>query len=323
MTPRTARTIAQTSVVVARAKSRVLGSGDSEVIEDVAYASHAPPSHPVDLGIPLSKGRCKVEDDEEKLRALAGETPGGRAVLGLVTPRSQRGMAWHVLCVRFGGSMPLRLHVRSTLLALLLGSTAMAAEPPRSLDARGAGTSTPRVVSLAEAIAYAHAHQPTIRAALSLVKQREEAARVPTGGWLPVVGVSGQLLGGSVNNTTASYVAPSVMDVPRIGGARANSTTSLTPYPSSFVGVGLRQEVFDFGRISAERAAADALVDVARESAAVTRLDIDFGVEEAYFAVFVPPRPCSRRRKRLSSGQRCIATSRKRVSIRGCALRSS
>jgi outer membrane protein len=79
------------------------------------------------------------------------------------------------------------------------------------------------------------------------------------------------------------------LEIPRIGGT--SSPTSVTskswkPYSSTFLGAGITQEAFDFGRISAERAAADALVEVQKEAESVTRLDVDFAVEEAYFAVF-------------------------------------
>lgn len=182
------------------------------------------------------------------------------------------------------------------LLVTLVGSTSAVAQPPPPqpplpespppFDTNGAPTSTPRVISIADAMAYAHANQPAIRAALSQVKERGEAAKIPTAQWLPHVGITGQLIGGTTNNTTASYITPSFMDIPRIGGTSRTATGTLTPYPSTFVGLGLNQEIFDFGRISAQRAAADLLIDVAKQSAAIARLDIDFGVEESYFAVF-------------------------------------
>jgi outer membrane protein len=79
------------------------------------------------------------------------------------------------------------------------------------------------------------------------------------------------------------------VDLTRIGGTTAStsaSPSSLRPYASTLVGAGVNQEVFDFGRIAAQSAAADALVDVARHSADTERLDTDFAVEEAYFAVY-------------------------------------
>ncbi|MEA2753367.1 MAG: outer membrane protein, partial [Myxococcales bacterium] len=56
-------------------------------------------------------------------------------------------------------------------------------------------------------------------------------------------------------------------------------------YASTVVGVGLTQEVFEFGRIAAQSAAADALIEVGKHDADAVRLDIELGVEEAFFAV--------------------------------------
>jgi outer membrane protein len=98
--------------------------------------------------------------------------------------------------------------------------------------------------------------------------------------------VTGQIFAMTANNTTATYVAPTFMDLPRIGATATTSTGNLAPYPSTLVGVGVTQEVFDFGRIGAQRAAEDVLVDLQRHRADQARLDVDFGVEESYFAVF-------------------------------------
>jgi outer membrane protein len=143
-----------------------------------------------------------------------------------------------------------------------------------------------RALTMAEALAYAHAHEPAIRAALARVLARAEEAKIPSGQWLPTVGVTAQLFGMTANGTTATYVAPGFMDVPRIGGTRATSTGSLSPYASTFVGAGVVQNVFDFGRVGAQRAAADALVEVEKYRSDAERLDVDFAVEEAFFSVF-------------------------------------
>jgi outer membrane protein len=141
-------------------------------------------------------------------------------------------------------------------------------------------------MTLPEALAYAHEHQPSIHAAMARVAARNAEAQVPSSRWLPAVGVTGQVFGMTANNTTATYVQTPFLDVPRIGATPATSSGSWGPYGSTFVGAGLNQEIFDFGRIAAERAAADGLVDVEKQRADQTRLDIDFGVEESYFAVF-------------------------------------
>jgi outer membrane protein len=140
---------------------------------------------------------------------------------------------------------------------------------------------------MAEALAYAHEHQPAIRAAVARVAARMAQAKVPTAQWLPTFGVTAQLFAMTANNTTATYVQPDFVDLPRIGATAAttSATASMSPYASTLIGAGLRQEVFDFGRIGAERAAADARVEVEKHNADIQRLDIDFGVQEAFFSV--------------------------------------
>ena len=75
------------------------------------------------------------------------------------------------------------------------------------------------------------------------------------------------------------------VDIARIAGRSPVRSPDWTPYPSTFAGVGARQELFDFGRIAASTAARDAQVRVASERSREILLDVDFAVEEAYFAV--------------------------------------
>jgi outer membrane protein len=145
-----------------------------------------------------------------------------------------------------------------------------------------------RAMTLAEALAYARAHQPHILAALSRVSARAAEARVPGSQWLPTVGVGAQLYAMTANNTTGTYLQTTSLDIPRIGATASPASAvraTLSPYAATFIGAGVSQELFDFGRIGAERAAADALVAVERHRADVSRLDIEFGVQEAFFAV--------------------------------------
>jgi outer membrane protein len=138
---------------------------------------------------------------------------------------------------------------------------------------------------MTEALSYAHEHQPAIRAALARVSVRMAQAGIPSGQWLPTVGVTAQLFGMTANNTTATYVQPAFMDLPRIGATAATTSGNLSPYVSTLAAAGVTQEVFDFGRIRAQRTAADALVEVEKHTADTERLDIDFNVEEAFFSV--------------------------------------
>ena len=94
------------------------------------------------------------------------------------------------------------------------------------------------------------------RLALARLATEEQVARIPRAQWLPSVGVTAQLFGASANNTTGTYVYAPFVDVPRIGGTSVTNSGSMQPYPTTFVGGGLNQEVFDFGRIAAQAAAA-------------------------------------------------------------------
>ena len=143
-----------------------------------------------------------------------------------------------------------------------------------------------RVMSLRQAIDYARAHQPAVLTGIARVASAKEAANVPRAQWQPLVGVTAQVLGGTVNNTTATYVTPTYMDVPRIGATPSVTSGRWQPYASTLVGAGAQQELFDFGRIAAQAAAADALVDVQTQVSANALLDVTYAVEEAYFAVF-------------------------------------
>jgi outer membrane protein len=149
--------------------------------------------------------------------------------------------------------------------------------------------SATRAMTLPDALAHARAHQPEIRVALARIDARRAEADVARADWYPVVGATAQIFGATASNTTGTYVGPGVMDVPRIGATRTLTSVtpeSLRPYPSTLVGLGVGQEVFDFGRIAAQSAAADALVDIERQHARAATMDVAFDVEEAYYAVF-------------------------------------
>ena len=142
-------------------------------------------------------------------------------------------------------------------------------------------------MTLTDALAYARAHQPAIRAAQDRVHAEKANAEIPRAQRLPLVGATAQVFGMTANNTTGTYLSTPFVDVTRIGATRSvdASHASLQPYGATIVAAGVTQELFDFGRIAAQAAAADALVDVQRHSADAARLDIELNVEEAYFAV--------------------------------------
>ncbi|HEY2749472.1 MAG TPA: TolC family protein [Polyangia bacterium] len=169
--------------------------------------------------------------------------------------------------------------VRSFAIAVLVlaggGARALAADPPLA------------TMSLPQALAYARDRQPSIKSALAEYEARRAEARVPRAEWLPQVGATAQLYVGTANNTTASYLNVPELDIPRIGGSKSTTqaTATWSPSGSTLAGLGLGQEVYDFGRISAKIAVADASAALARANAEAVRLDVALGVEEAFHSV--------------------------------------
>ena len=143
------------------------------------------------------------------------------------------------------------------------------------------------VVTLEQALRYARQHQPAIRSALAEYQARRAEARVPRAAWLPQVGATAQLFGATSNQTTASYLGVPEVDLPRVGGSRGRTqaTATWTPQASTLAGLSVAQEVYDFGRISAEIAVADAFAAMAKAGAEAAALDAELGVEEAFHSV--------------------------------------
>ncbi len=176
----------------------------------------------------------------------------------------------------------------------LFGSGFAAAAPPPQPESTPPlsvpttpGLSRARPITLAEALAFARDHQPAVLASLARLRTEKANAEVPRARYYPLLGLTAQFLEGTTNNTTASYLGDPFVELPRIGGtpSRTSSDASWRPYASTLAAVGLRQEIFDFGRIAAEAAAADARVTTAAHAADAQLLDIELNVEEAFFAV--------------------------------------
>jgi outer membrane protein len=173
-----------------------------------------------------------------------------------------------------------RLHGVVVLAALFVVVRSAGADP--SADVPSIPTFT-----LDEALAYARAHQPQIRGALSELAARRADALVPRARWLPQIGATAQAFVSTNNNSSAVFLSLDEVDVPRTGGTpgRTVGTTRWTPAGSTIAAVSLDQEVYDFGRISAATAIADAAAAVAHADAKAAELDVDFAVEEAFHGV--------------------------------------
>jgi outer membrane protein len=176
-------------------------------------------------------------------------------------------------------------------LLLLLAALGSARARPTEAAARPTEAAVPpteaavRRVTLAEALAYARAHQPAVRTALARIGARRADTAVSRAQWLPRVGASAQVLAATGNNSTASFYNTPWAPVPRVGATKTQLSPDWTPYPSTFVAVGLGQEVYDFGRIAAQAAVADAGLAVERHQADVTRLEVGLLVRETFYAL--------------------------------------
>jgi outer membrane protein TolC len=140
-------------------------------------------------------------------------------------------------------------------------------------------------MSLRDAIAYARLHQPTLAAARARVEVAREQAQVPRAAWLPRVAGGAEVLVGTNNNSTASYGGELAFDIPRIGGTSAYVNESLVPDASTLVGVGVRQELYDWGRLTTQADALDMFARAASEDAQLADLDLVVYVEESFYAV--------------------------------------
>lgn len=142
-------------------------------------------------------------------------------------------------------------------------------------------------MTLEAALALARGQHPDLQAARARVAAARADAEVPRAQWLPTVGAVAQIVGSTINNSTATVLSSPLLDLPRIGATPLVSAaeSSLEPYPSTFVGLGVRQTVFDFGRIGAESAVFDRLADAESHRADGARLDVGYRVAQAYYAV--------------------------------------
>jgi len=186
-------------------------------------------------------------------------------------------------CLRYACDKQQRRSSTGLILAiLLLPEGATKAQP---LPLTKSPVPAVPALTLPEALDYARTHQPELRAARERFLAVAADARVPAAQWLPSVGATAQVLASSTNNSTATVLASRDVDLPRIGGTTIGSSPRWQPYATTIGALGLRQEVFDFGRIAAQTAAGDALVAIERDRLQLTRLDITLIVTQAYYAV--------------------------------------
>jgi len=148
-----------------------------------------------------------------------------------------------------------------------------------------ARTSTVRTMTLGEALSFARAHQPVLQSALARVAAAAADTRVARAQWLPSFGATAQGFAATANNTTGTYLGVPEVDIPRIGGTKVAATGSWRPSSSTIAALGAGQEVFDFGRIAAQAAVADAAYTAERYHADAEHLRVELLVKDAYYGV--------------------------------------
>ncbi len=142
-----------------------------------------------------------------------------------------------------------------------------------------------RTVTIDEALRIAREKHPLLRVDEARVARASARVEVASAGWQPLVGFTAQGFLATANNTTGTYVGRRGVDVPRIGGTRVARDGAWAPDVSTFAGVGLAQEVFDFGRLRAEGRAARVEVDAERARGAVDWFRVVTDVEDGCFDV--------------------------------------
>lgn len=182
---------------------------------------------------------------------------------------------------------PISLSLRRPVASLYLSAVVVAcgALSLPALASAQPAPATPPSMTLAEALAFAGMHQPEIKQALAELAVREKEAQIPRFAWLPRASAQAQLLIGTANNTTTNFDNVRGVDIPRVSSTPVTPNTNWTPAPSSIVALNVQQQIYDFGRIAAQSALADAITDVARARTAIVQLDTALRVEETYNAV--------------------------------------
>jgi outer membrane protein len=172
--------------------------------------------------------------------------------------------------------MNLRLPAGLCLLGIALGGPARA-EDTRGMDARPTpdAVATTQVLTLAEALRAARAHQPTLELARGTLITDEGLANQNRASLLP------QLSG------SASYTRATSNFVPQPGGTVPDSkqaaSSSFATAPLWRVGLSASQLIYDFGETINRWKSARVAADAAGESVHVTEAQVDYNARVAFF----------------------------------------
>lgn len=174
------------------------------------------------------------------------------------------------------------------MLMLWLLPMVMALSGPVDLEAQTPAppAPAPAVFTLDQAMQYAVDHYPTVRAALERLNAAAADVSVARGAYLPRLDAVWQASRASANNVFGQLLPQSV--IPSISGPVLPST-SATVWGSA-TGALFSWEPFDFGLRHAEVALAGAGVTRATAGTALTRLEVQSAVADAFLAVIAAKR---------------------------------
>jgi outer membrane protein len=155
------------------------------------------------------------------------------------------------------------------------GGRAQAADPAEVTGAAPDTVASAPVVTLAEALRAARAHQPTLDLARGNATTARGLADQARGALLPQV------------NGTVSYKRGTTNFVPQPGGMTLGTTPALTSslatVPQWFAGLTASQLVYDFGETINRWKAARVAADAADESTHTTEAQVAYGARSAFF----------------------------------------
>lgn len=140
-------------------------------------------------------------------------------------------------------------------------------------------------MTLDEALTYATARHPRLLAAAERLDAANIDAQVPSAAWLPKLGAMAQIVASTANNSTSTVLGQSAVDLPRVGATPVSPTPNFTPWVSTAIAVGVRQQIWDFGRTASEEAAARLLRDIESYRARGAAFDTRYAVAAAYYGV--------------------------------------
>lgn len=151
--------------------------------------------------------------------------------------------------------------------------------------AEGQAEESVPMLSLPEALQYAATHPSPIEVARARLAAALADEKVATSPWLPSVGALVEVMGATTNNSTATVMADAAVTLPRVGATAVKSDLDWTPHATTVLAIGIRQQLYDFGRTAAALAAARAASAIERARLRGSELDVELAVVAAYYGV--------------------------------------